>query len=118
MEARRGRGSRRAGRGVARAAGTAAAAAIREAQELLAALGYAPGPADGQWGARTGSAYAAFLRDAGLPPEEALTPEALRAMREIAAGGGGEPAAAARRRRRHYRGTRCTGWRGRATSTG
>ena len=68
--------------------------AIREAQELLAALGYAPGPADGQWGARTGSAYAAFLRDAGLPPEEALTPEALRAMREIAAGGGAEPAAA------------------------
>ncbi len=67
--------------------------AIREAQELLAALGYAPGPADGQWGARTGSAYAAFLRDAGLPPEEALTPEALRAMRGIATGG--EPAAAA-----------------------
>ncbi len=69
--------------------------AIREAQELLAALGYAPGPADGQWGARTGSAYAAFLRDAGLPPEGALTPEALRAMREIAAGGGEEPVAAA-----------------------
>ena len=51
--------------------------AIREAQALLAGLGYAPGPADGVWGRRTGQAYRAFLRDAGLPDAERLTPEAL-----------------------------------------
>ena len=58
--------------------------AIREAQALLGALGYRPGPADGIWGRRTGAAYQAFLRDAGLPAAEILTPEALRAMRAIA----------------------------------
>ena len=59
--------------------------AIRQAQALLAALGYKPGPADGKWGRRTGSAYAAFLRDAGLPPAETLTPQVLGAMRRVAA---------------------------------
>lgn len=59
------------------------ARAIREAQELLAALGYKPGPADGRWGARSATAYTAFLRDAGLPPGDTLTPEGLRAMRSI-----------------------------------
>ena len=66
-------------------AGPPPARAIRQAQALLAALGYKPGPADGKWGRRTGSAYAAFLRDAGLPPADALTPAALRAMRRVAA---------------------------------
>ena len=50
----------------------------------MAALGYKPGPADGLWGPRTGSAYAAFLRDSGLPPGDVLTPDALRAMRAAA----------------------------------
>ena len=58
--------------------------AIREAQALLGALGYRPGPADGIWGRRTGAAYRAFLRDAGLPDAETLTPEALRALRAVA----------------------------------
>ena len=58
--------------------------AIREAQSLLATLGYRPGPADGIWGRRTGGAYRAFLRDAGLPAAETLTPEVLRVMRKIA----------------------------------
>ena len=58
--------------------------AIREAQALLGALGYRPGPADGIWGRRTGEAYRAFLRDAGLPAAEMVTPEALRALRAIA----------------------------------
>ena len=61
--------------------------AIREAQELLGALGYRPGPADGVWGRRTAEAYQAFLRDAGLPVAESLTPEALRAMRAVAGRG-------------------------------
>ena len=60
--------------------------AIREAQELMAALGYEPGAADGRWGSRSASAYAAFLRDAGLPPGNVLTPDALRAMRAAAKG--------------------------------
>ena len=65
--------------------------AIREAQGLLAGLGYAPGPVDGIWGRRTGQAYRAFLRDAGLPDAERLTPEALRAMRAIAQRAGVTP---------------------------
>ena len=60
--------------------------AIREAQTLLTALGYETGAADGKWGVRTGRAYAAFLRDAGLPSRKVLTPDALRAMRAAAKG--------------------------------
>ena len=59
--------------------------AIREAQSLLAALGYQPGPADGVWSPSAQTAYQAFLRDAGLPQAEALTPQALRAMQSVAA---------------------------------
>ncbi|MCY4515506.1 MAG: SUMF1/EgtB/PvdO family nonheme iron enzyme [Candidatus Tectomicrobia bacterium] len=55
--------------------------AIREAQELLAALGYEPDPPDGQWGERTAQAYQAFVRDANLPATDTLTPTALKAMR-------------------------------------
>ena len=58
--------------------------AIREAQGLMAALGYSPGTADGRWGPRTAKAYATFLRDAGMPPGNVLTPEGLRAMRAAA----------------------------------
>ena len=53
---------------------------IREAQVLLARLGHDPGPVDGQWGARTARAYSEFLRDAGLPSAETLTPSGLVAM--------------------------------------
>ena len=66
--------------------------AIREAQALLAALGYAPGTADGIWGPRTGAAYRKFLDDADLPAAQALTPEALRTMRRVAARRGVTPA--------------------------
>jgi len=58
--------------------------AIREAQELLAGLGYDPGGADGRWGPRTARAHAAFLRDVGLPASAVLTPDALNAMRSAA----------------------------------
>ena len=66
------------------AAGPPPARAIREAQELLAVLGYKPGPADGQWGGRTAKAYGAFLRHAGLPPSGRLTPDGIRALRAVA----------------------------------
>ena len=50
----------------------------------MAKLGYKPGPADGVWGPRSERAYAAFLRDAGLPSGKMLTLDALRAMRGMA----------------------------------
>ena len=40
---------------------------IREVQDLLAAQGYRPGPADGVWGGQTTQALQAFLRDSGQP---------------------------------------------------
>ena len=58
--------------------------AIREAQQLLAALGYEPDSPDGQWGARTAQAYRAFVRDANLPVTDTLTPAALKTMRAMA----------------------------------
>ncbi|MCY4443056.1 MAG: SUMF1/EgtB/PvdO family nonheme iron enzyme [Deltaproteobacteria bacterium] len=83
------------------AAGQPPARAIREAQELLTALGYEPGTADGKWGGRSAKAYTAFLRDAGLPPGDTLTPEGLRAMRGVAKrqGAGTVPGAGARAKR-------------------
>ena len=57
--------------------------AIREAQELLAALGYEP-DSDGHWGERTAQAYQAFVRDANLPKTDTLTPSALKTMRAMA----------------------------------
>ena len=67
--------------------------AIREAQSLLAALGYDAGPADGRWGGRTAKAYRAFLSDARRPASDMLTPDGLEALRAAAEGGGGESAA-------------------------
>ena len=58
--------------------------AIREAQTLLAGLGYDPGPADGVWSERVVRAYQSFLRDAGRPSGEALTPDDLQALRDVA----------------------------------
>ena len=62
-------------------AGSPPPKAIREAQELLAALGYEPDSPDGQWGERTAQAYQAFVRDANLPVTDTLTPAALKTMR-------------------------------------
>ena len=57
--------------------------AIREAQELLAKLGYAPGPANGMWNRRSIQAYRAFLRDEGRPDSSTLTRKALNVMRRL-----------------------------------
>ena len=62
---------------------TAPPEAVREAQGLLATLGYEPGLVDGVWGARSVAAYGEFLRDAGLPASDTLTPQGLFAMRAI-----------------------------------
>ena len=68
--------------------------AIREVQQLLVALGYEPGPADGVWDEGTARAYQSYLRDAGRSESDMLTPEVLGAMRE-AAGQRGEAVASA-----------------------
>ena len=52
---------------------------------MLTVLGYDPGLSDGVWGRRSERAYRAFLRDAGRPESEPLTPETLRTMRTLAA---------------------------------
>ena len=78
-------GTPAAGRAKAEAADPPPPRAIRETQQLLAALGYRPGPADGIWGDRTGRAYRTFLRDAGLSAGEIVTPATLRALRKTVA---------------------------------
>ena len=71
---------------------------IREAQTLLAGLGYAPGPVDGIWSEVVVRAYQKFLRDAGLPAATTLTPEAMQTLRATAKRRGvgpGQPSAKA-----------------------
>ena len=58
--------------------------ALREAQGLLAQLGYRPGPANGVWRPNSAKAYRAFLGKAGMTPGDALTPAGLRALRRAA----------------------------------
>ena len=70
--------------------------ALQEAQSLLGALGYDPGPADGIWGRRSAEAYRRFLRDAGLESSDTLTPAALRVMRRLAGDGKPPPAKVAK----------------------
>ena len=60
--------------------------ALREAQGLLARLGYGPGPADGVWRPESAQAYRAFLGKAGMAPGDVLTPAGLRALRRAAKG--------------------------------
>ena len=62
---------------------------VLEAQEVLAAAGYDPGPADGLWGPRTGRAVQSFLSDAGLSLADLLAMQALRALRGAASSGRG-----------------------------
>jgi peptidoglycan hydrolase-like protein with peptidoglycan-binding domain len=57
----------------------------RDVQELLRALGYAPGPVDGRYGARTRSAVETFERELNWPPSgrisELLRKELLERVR-------------------------------------
>ncbi len=57
---------------------------LREAQTLLARLGYRPGPADGDWRPESAQAYRTFLGRAGMKPRDTLTPAGLRALRRAA----------------------------------
>ena len=62
---------------------TGQASMIREAQQLLRKLGYAPGPVDGKWGPRTERAFRSYLREAGLA-DVAFSAQALEWIREAA----------------------------------
>ena len=62
--------------------------ALREAQTLLAQLGYRPGPADGIWRPDSAQAYRRFLGRAGMTPRDVLTPAGLRALRRAARSAG------------------------------
>jgi peptidoglycan hydrolase-like protein with peptidoglycan-binding domain len=49
-------------------------------QRRLLELGFAPGPDDGRWGPRTERAYADFCESEGLPVEDRLTREHVKAL--------------------------------------
>ncbi len=53
---------------------------VFEAQELLAQLGYEPGPVDGQVGERTTRAVRAFQRDNGLPATGRISDDLIDAL--------------------------------------
>ena len=53
---------------------------LREAQRLLAGMGYDPGPADGVAGRRTTAALRAFQRDHGLPTSGRLDDATRQAL--------------------------------------
>lgn len=68
---------------------------IREAQDRLAALGFAPGPVDGLYGAQTMVAVVAFQEHRGLAADGLLDERLLTALRQ-ASGAAVEPGGAAR----------------------
>jgi cell wall-associated NlpC family hydrolase len=60
-------------------------AEVAQIQSQLIALGYAPGPADGEFGAMTTTAVMAFQKDRGLEADGVVGPETFRLLvgREI-----------------------------------
>jgi len=50
---------------------------VKGIQQVLADLGYAPGPVDGAWGANTARAVSAFQRDRNIAQTGQITPELL-----------------------------------------
>jgi hypothetical protein len=53
------------------------ASEVKEAQRLLAGLGYDPGPIDGQYGEKTANAIIAFQRSIGVAPDGWIDGELL-----------------------------------------
>lgn len=56
---------------------------VMRVQQVLADLGYAPGPVDGAWGENTESAVAAFQRDRNIPETGQITPELLEEFQRV-----------------------------------
>lgn len=58
-------------------------ATVKQVQQILADLGYAPGPADGTMGSETENAVTAFQRDRKLTANGRITPEFLKEMKSV-----------------------------------
>ena len=56
---------------------------VKGLQQVLADLGYAPGPIDGAWGENTSRAIAAFQRDRDIAETGQITPELLGELRQV-----------------------------------
>lgn len=65
------------------AANAAQHAAVKGVQQVLADLGYAPGPIDGAWGANTARAVSAFQRDRDIAETGQITPELLDEVERV-----------------------------------
>ena len=69
-------------------------AQFKEAQSHLNRVGYAAGPEDGVWGARSGAALQSFLKNRGRDATRMLTPEALALLRVAPTGSAPKPKSA------------------------
>lgn len=56
---------------------------VKAVQQVLAELGYAPGPVDGSMGASTTHAIIAFQRDRKIRETGKITPELLRELKQV-----------------------------------
>ena len=56
---------------------------VKGVQQVLADLGYAPGPVDGAWGENTARAISAFQRDRSIPETGRITPELLNEFQRV-----------------------------------
>jgi peptidoglycan hydrolase-like protein with peptidoglycan-binding domain len=56
---------------------------VKGVQQVLADLGYAPGPIDGAWGENTSRAIAAFQRDRNIAETGEITPDLLAELRQV-----------------------------------
>lgn len=56
---------------------------VKEVQQILADLGYAPGPIDGTMGDETQRAVSAFQRDRKIAQNGRITPELLREIKRV-----------------------------------
>jgi peptidoglycan hydrolase-like protein with peptidoglycan-binding domain len=61
-------------------------ATVKKVQQVLAELGYSPGPVDGAMGAETERAVSAFQRDRKLTANGRITPELLQEMKNVTGG--------------------------------
>jgi peptidoglycan hydrolase-like protein with peptidoglycan-binding domain len=56
---------------------------VKQVQQILADLGYAPGPIDGTLGDETERAVGAFQRDRKIAQNGRITPELLREIKRV-----------------------------------
>ena len=62
---------------------TGDAAAVKAVQQILADLGYSPGPVDGAMGAATARAISAFQHDRNMPETGDITPELVSELERV-----------------------------------